>query len=440
MNESLVISDFIDFLNHSPTAWHAVRAMTNKLAKEKFLILDERAHWNIQPGCRYSVTRNGSTLCAFTTPHKIPKRLRLFASHTDSPGFKLKPQYEIKRNKAILFGVEIYGAPLITSWLNRDLGIAGRILYYNQRGEIQERLVRLDKYGVTIPQLAIHLDREVNDKGPLLNKQEHLNVLAGLEEQTKQESTLLERWLSQEIDLHQLISHDLFLFPLEKAALLGNEHQLIAAYRIDSLASVHAALTAFLKNPSPLDDEIKMVIFWDHEEIGSQTSQGADSPFFTQVIERLMDAYRGTKEDYFCMLNRSICVSIDLAHGLHPNYPEKHDLQHQPILGQGVVLKNSAQQRYATQGVSSLPILHAAKLKQIPLQHFVSRNDIPSGSTIGPLHASRTGIPTVDIGSGQLSIHSCRELMACQDHISMCRLLEELMTTTVYDRCVGAGL
>lgn len=429
MKDCFIIKDLIQFIDASPTAWHAVATIRLKLQQEGFIELSEHNPWNIQPGNRYFVIRNGSSLCAFITPQRLPKQLRLFASHTDSPSFKLKPQPEIRKHRAILLGTEVYGAPLITSWLNRDLGIAGRVLYTDHQGKIKESLVCLNRYPIVIPQLAIHLDREVNEKGLILNKQEHLYALAGLENTYQEKIPFLDSLLKEVIQFDRIIAHDLFLYPLEKAQVIGYRDALLSAYRIDSLSSVHAALTALLNQSTPSEDEIKMTIFWDNEEVGSQTAQGAQSPFFTQILERILNGYQATREDYFCIINRSTCISIDLAHALHPNYAEKHDPNHQPILGQGIILKSNAQQRYASSARSSLPIKMIAALKQIPLQTFVGRNDMPCGTTIGPLQASQTGMATIDIGCGQLSMHSCRELIACQDHIDMCLLLEELFET-----------
>ena len=428
MDIALVFKYLCQFLDSSPTAWHAVSIIRTQLLQAGFIELAEHKAWDIKPERCYFVTRNGSSLCAFVTPKNIPKRLRLLASHTDSPGFKLKPNPEIRKNGSILLGVEVYGSPLLTSWLNRDLGIAGRILYTNRYGQIRESVVRLDRYPVTIPQLAIHLEREVNEKGALLNKQEHLSALAGLEK-TFNQSSFIETLLHEEIDFEELIAHDLFLFPLEKSRLTGYKNAFISAYRIDSLASVHSAYTALLNHPDPLEDDVKMVVFWDNEEVGSQSTQGAHSPFLSQILERIMESWNGTKEDYFCLISRSTCFSIDLAHALHPNYVEKHDAQHQPLLGEGVVLKHNAQQRYATSARSLLPIKTLADLEKLHLQSFVSRGDMPCGTTIGPIHAAVTGMSTVDIGCGQLSMHSSRELMACQDHIEMCRLLAKIMKT-----------
>lgn len=437
MINSSMIQNLIAFLNTSPTAWHAVANMRHSLKRAGFQELSEQECWDIQPETPYFVTRNGSALCAFVTPRHFPQRLRLLASHTDSPSFKLKPRPEIRKHHSLLLGVEVYGSPLLSSWLNRDLGLAGRIVYIDRQGLIREKLVRLDRFPLTIPQLAIHLDREVNERGPQLNKQEHLNVLVGLERSFPPPASFLEMLLREEGDFEELLAHDLFLFPLEEARLIGYADAFLAAYRIDSLASVHAALMALLQQPDPLEDEMKMVLFWDNEEVGSHTSQGAESPFFNQTLERILNGFSGTREDLFCLLNRSTCLSIDLAHALHPNYADKHDPLHQPILGQGVVIKHNAQQRYATNARSSLPLQLMANLKKIPLQHFVSRNDIPCGTTIGPIQACATGMPTVDLGCGQLSMHSCRELMSCQDHLDMCQLLENLLQAPEWPQIIA---
>lgn len=424
-----LLQDLSTFLDANPTAWHAVDHCTQKLKNRGFTELKEADSWSLKQGQGYYIKHLQSSICAFVLPTSPPKRVRLLASHTDSPSFKLKPQPEIRRHQTLLFGAEVYGAPLLSSWLNRDLGLAGRVIYTTTDGQLQETLVRLQKYPLVIPQLAIHLDREVNEKGLLLNKQEHFNVLAALEQDVPPHTSYLEMLLREEIDFEQLLSFDLLLFPIEKSRFIGYKQQFLASYRIDSLASVHAALSALLDDPSPLDEDIKMTIFWDNEEVGSSTAQGAESPFFNHTLERLLLALGQSRENYFRVLSQSHCTSIDLAHALHPNYADKHDPQHHPILGKGVIVKTNAQQRYASDAYSSLPIHLLASKSSIPLQKFVSRNDMPCGSTIGPLQACMTGIPTVDIGCGQLSMHSSRELMACQDHVSLFTLLKALLQT-----------
>ncbi len=421
-----LLKDLKQFLDNSPTAWHAVKELIFHLQQAGFQELKEQEKWQLEKGTAYFVQRNGSSLCAFITPQSSPQRLRLLASHTDSPALKLKPQPEIRKNGMISFGVEVYGGPLLSSWLNRDLTLAGRIVYRDVQGNLCESLIHLKNHPFIIPQLAIHLDREVNEKGLLLNKQEQLNVLAALENESLADCSYLETLIRQEISYEELIDFDLFFIPIEPARFIGYQQQLLASYRIDSLSSVHAILQALLKQHVPHAEDIKMAMFWDNEEIGSFTAQGADSPFFQQILERLLSSLQVEQEDYYRMISQSTCVSIDLAHALHPNHADKHDAYHQPFLGKGIVLKYNAQCKYATNARSALPIHVVAKEQEIPLQKFVSRNDMPCGSTIGPIQASQTGMPTVDIGCGQLSMHSCREIMCCQDHQWMCSLLESL--------------
>lgn len=422
------LNELLSFLDSAPTAWHAVDVAVSRLQKSGFTELNEADPWKLEKGGRYYITRDGSSLCAFVNSIQSPLRTRLLASHLDSPAFKLKPKPEIRKQNMVLFGVEVYGGPLLSSWLNRDLGIAGRICTEDAKGKIRTSLVNLTQNPVVIPQLAIHLDRDVNEKGLILNKQEHLNALAALSD-TLPSGSYLELILKQQLNFKELLGFDLFLYPLEKARYVGYDQQIVSSYRIDSLASVHAALEALISNPEPIRDEIKMAVFWNHEEVGSLSSQGASSPFASQILERVLLSHKQEREGYLRHLSKSICVSIDLAHAWHPNYSDKHDPQHQPLLGKGVVVKNNAQQRYATDARSALPIRLAAKHCKQTLQEFVSRNDIPSGTTIGPIHTGATGMATVDIGCGQLSMHSCRELMSCEDQKALYSLLSAYLDT-----------
>lgn len=417
------ILDLLAFLESSPTAWHAVANVETKLAGHGFKKLEEGDPWEVHPGGRYLVTRNGSSLCAFIIPRNPPKSIRVIGSHTDSPAFKLKPNAEYTKESMVMLGVEVYGAPLLTSWLNRDLGIAGRIIIESSNGNVEEKIVALDEHPVVIPQLAIHLDRLVNENGLILNKQDHLAALASLDKDSHPQTSYLLKKLQEKVPFKTLLGADLYLYPLEPPRLIGFGSQMISGYRIDSLGSVHAATTAMTNALKPHKDQIKMIIFWDHEEVGSTSSQGAGSPFLPHLIERIVLSLKMDKEAYFRLLSQSLCLSVDLTHALHPNYPEKHEPRHQCRLNKGVVLKSNAQQRYASDARSAATVAALCKKLKIPLQHYVSRGDIPAGTTIGPVTASLTGMSTVDIGCPQLSMHSCRELAACQDHIDLCRLL-----------------
>lgn len=423
------IDSLLQFLDSSPTAWHAVAEACNHLQSAGFIPLNEEEPWTLAPGGCYYVTRNGSSLCAFVMPHDKIQSARVVGSHSDSPGFKLKPKAEFRKENMVMLGLELYGSPLITSWLNRDLGIAGRIITQDVQGRVQESLVRIDDHPLVIPQLAIHLDRQVNDNGLLLNKQEHLAALAAISDRP---GPYLDHLLQEKVAYQQLLGSDLFLFPLEKAALLGFQKQLIASYRIDNLCSVHASLVALLHAKKAAPTELKMLVIWDNEEIGSESAQGAGSPFLQHLLERIALASNCSREEFFCLVRRSLCLSVDLAHALHPNYPERHEPRHQILMQRGIAIKSNAQHRYASDGRSIAAVTEICQKHKIPYQFFVTRGDIPCGSTIGPIHAANTGMPTVDIGTPQLSMHSCRELVACHDHLDMCRLLSAFLGPTSF--------
>lgn len=394
------LNDFCTFLKNSPTSYHAVEQIKGKLLKNNFYEVNKA--WDLKKGGRYFCAREGS-LIAFTLPKNRIEKALIYASHVDSPALKLKPQAEFVKEGMKLWAVEVYGAPLLSSWLNRDLALAGKVLYHN-KDKLEETLINIYEPVAIIPQLALHLDREVNEKGLVLNRQEHLNALA-------------PKTLTQLLDRKPL-AHDLFLYPFEEPRVIGEKY--LSSYRLDSLASVYPILESFLeKKPS---DNLNMIAFFDHEEVGSNTAIGAESPFLSHTLERITK----TRESYLNVLENSYLVSVDLAHSVHPNYPEKHDAQHKPQLGQGVLIKTHAQKRYATDAKSMRPIIEAAIKEKIPYQILATRNDIPSGSTIGPINASLNGITTVDIGIGQLSMHSARELIACEDLSHLKKLLSSI--------------
>jgi len=426
--EILNIAELLTFLDTSPTAWHAVNNCSKELLEYEFVELKEENTWTIRPGGHYFVTRNGSSLCAFIVPKKAPIALRVAASHTDSPTLKLKPNAEFYKENMLMLGLEVYGGPLLSSWLNRDLGIAGRVIFKDKKDCIREELVRLDTSPVVIPQLAIHLDRNVNDTGLILNKQDHLAALVSTHDKSKDKSTFLERSLKKILPLKEILSTELFVFPLESSNLFGEENQLISSYRIDSLASVHAALKGLLNTIKPSDHLIKMIAFWDNEEIGSHTAQGAGSPFLMNIMERLTIALKLSREEYLRMITRSLCASVDLSHAMHPNYSDRHEPHHATLLNKGIVIKTNAQHRYASDARSTATIVELCHEHHIPFQHYVSKGDIPCGSTIGPVHANLTGMPTIDIGCPQLSMHSTREIMGTADQLSMCRLLTAFLS------------
>lgn len=414
------INNLLSFFDASPTAWHVVKNSIKDLLTNGFQELKEDSPWKIKFGGKYFVIRNGSSICAFVVPKTMPKSILLAASHTDSPSFKLKPNSEFVKENMQMLGVEIYGAPILASWFNRDLGIAGRVIYRDLKGNMHEEIVSIDDHAVVIPQLAIHLDRNVNENGLVVHKQDHLAALAGIENK-KEKRSFLERVLK--LPIKEILAYDLFLFPLEKARLLGENGDFVASYRIDNLTSVHASLYGLLASGQPDQDKIKMIVFWDNEEIGSNTAQGAGSPFLAQTLERIALTLNGTQEDYFQWISRSLCVSVDLGHALHPNYKDRHEPQHLALLNHGVIIKANAQNRYASEARTTAMIVSLCQKYKIPFQKYVSRGDIPCGSTVGPIHSNNTGMPTIDIGIPQLSMHACRELISAKDYVSLCELL-----------------
>ncbi len=422
---SHILEDLKLFLDNAPTAWHAVQQIGNRLALHDFTPLSEQERWQLEGGKKYFVVRGGS-LCSFCIPESAPKSAVILASHTDSPSLKLKPRPEIRKENMTLLGVEVYGGPLLTSWLNRDLGIAGRAVVLDAHGNIEEKLVFIDDAPLVIPQLAIHLDREVNEKGLLLNRQDHLAALATLEK-TDEGGSYLETLLRRHLAFHSLLSFDLFLVPLEASRFLGSHSEMLAAPRLDNLASAHACTAAFGYAKKPQKQLLQMAVYWDHEEIGSHTASGAASPFLSDILKRILGGLGLQEEDLFVLKQNTLCVSVDMAHAFNPNYAQKYDPNHQPLLGRGIVIKSHASQKYASSAATAAPLIRLCQLLNLNHQSYVTRSDLTCGSTLGPVIAEALGIPAVDIGCPQLSMHSIREVMACQDHIDLCHLLSHVL-------------
>lgn len=413
------IQPFIQFLNRSPTVYHAAHEIVTHLKQAGFTPLSEADKWKLEWGKSYFLVRQGTLVAAFRMPKNALHAVTLLASHIDSPALKLKPQAELHSQGMGQLGTEVYGAPLLHSWLDRDLAIAGRVTGLNAKGQGKSELVYLEEAPVIIPQLALHLDRSIQEKGILVHKQDHLKAIFTIHSKEK----ALEEALKKHHSLSQVLSADLFLVPLEKASFVGFEKDLIASYRLDNLTAAYASLEAILE-AQPQADTLQMAIFWDHEEIGSMSSVGADSLFASQLLERIASLSKLDSEDLHRLKSRSLCLSGDLAHGYHPNYADKYDLPNAPFLGKGVILKFNANQKYATSSLSAAPLVHLANTHQIPLQRFASRSDIPSGSTVGSIMAANLGIATLDLGIAGWAMHSAREVVSTHDMLSFCRLLK----------------
>lgn len=422
---TLIIDDLQDFFVHAPTSWHAVEEMGNRLAFLDFTPLSMHEKWELEVGKKYFIIHEGS-LAAFVLPKKKPTKLSIIGAHTDSPALKIKPLPEIRKHNMIQLGVEVYGSPILYTWANRDLGIAGRITTLGKKDQIEHHLVFIDDAPLIIPLLAPHLDREIYKKGFELSKQDHLVPIATLTEKDFPKN-YLEELLHRQVVFHKLLDFDLFLVPLEQPRFLGNNGELLASYRIDNLSSSHAALVAMGNISKAPNHNLPIVLFWDHEEIGSETNVGAHSPFFADILKRITAFYKFNAEDEVMLRNNSLCLSVDVAHAVNPNYENKYDPNHLPLLGKGIVLKYNANMRYCTNSNSTGQILKLLDQCKLKFQRFVNRSDTAGGSTIGPVFASSLGIATLDIGIAELSMHAAREVLCCQDYIDLCTLLTQFL-------------
>jgi aspartyl aminopeptidase len=415
----------IAFLNASPTPFHAVATASSQLAGLGAERLDEKQAWSLAPGGAYYVERNRSSLVALRLPRDTgaaaPLRFRIVAAHTDSPCLKLKPRAPDATANYLQWGVEVYGGVLYNSWLDRDLGVAGRVSVLEEDG-VRSSLVRLEGKPFRIPQLAIHLDRGVNDTGLVLNAQRHLAPVLGL---SGEAGGSFEAFLEAAAGApFGSFAFELHLYDTSPAGYGGFGDEFVFSGRLDNLAMSHAALQAFCA-ASPEPDTIQVIALFDNEEVGSVSAQGANSNLIASVLERALAALGRPRGEVMAALARSHIVSADMAHAIHPNYPEKHEPNHFPLLNHGPVIKGNASLRYATNAETSALFRGLCRRAGAPVQDFVNRADLACGTTIGPHIAASLGIPTVDVGNPMLSMHSAREMCGSEDHGMMIRVLGE---------------
>jgi aspartyl aminopeptidase len=403
------VPDLLDYLASSPSPYHAVAGAAARLDAAGFRRLDEAEPWDSDTGAAYVV--RGGALVAWRAPGGADSAtpFRIVGAHTDSPNLRLKPHPDTGAVGWKQLAVEVYGGALVNSWLDRDLGLSGRVVLHG--GEAL--LVLVDRPLARVPQLAIHLDRDVNERGLVLDKQAHLAPVWGLGAGRDGELAELLAGCLQGVDASDIAAWDLMLHDLAPPALLGRDEELLASARLDNLCSCWAATLALIEAGE--SGTVGVACLFDHEEVGSDSSTGASGPLLEALVGRLVDSRGGSVEDRARALARSVCVSADMAHAVHPNYPERHEPGHAPLPNAGPVLKVNANQRYATSGVGAELFVRACRAADVPWQTFVSRNNLPCGSTIGPLTATRLGIETVDVGCAQLSMHSARELCGAYD-------------------------
>ncbi|MBF6049076.1 M18 family aminopeptidase [Streptomyces sp. NRRL B-1677] len=403
--------DLMTFLAASPSPYHAVANTAERLEKAGFRQVAETDAWDATTGGKY-VTRGGAIIAWYVPEGATPASpFRIVGAHTDSPNLRVKPLPDTGSAGWRQVAVELYGGTLLNTWLDRDLGLSGRVTLRDG----SHRLVNVDRPLLRVPQLAIHLDRGVNQDGLKLDKQKHMTPIWGLGE--PREGDLI-RFVAQEISVpaEEITGWDLMVHSVEPPAYLGRDQELLAGPRMDNLLSVHAgtaALTAAVASEGL--PSIPVLAAFDHEENGSQSDTGAEGPLLGNVLERSVFARGGTYEDKARAFAGTICLSSDTGHAVHPNYAERHEPGHHPVPNGGPILKVNVNQRYATDGSGRAVFAAACERAGVPWQHFVSNNAMPCGTTIGPITAARHGIATVDIGVACLSMHSARELCGADD-------------------------
>jgi aspartyl aminopeptidase len=420
VTDSPHLQDLARFIQASPSSFHAVAEVARRLTDGGFAELAESASWTADAG-KYFVIRDGAIL-AWIQPDSATSTtpFRIVGSHTDSPGFKLKPKPTIGSSGWIQAGVEVYGGPLLNSWLDRELEFAGRLVFRDGTSE----LVRTGPF-LRFPQLAVHLDRGVNTDGLKLNPQVHMNPIIGVGDPSSADvvghlATIAGR------DGVDVAGYDIIVADTAAPALFGIDDQFFASGRLDNLSSVHSSVVALLEIAAQddaaaqseeagesLGDAIPMLAAFDHEEVGSDSRSGAGGSFLSDVLARIGASLGATESQR--LQAGSWCLSADVGHSVHPNYPDRHDPANRPLVGRGPLLKINANQRYATDALGAAEFARACAQAGVAYQEFVSNNSMPCGSTIGPITATRLGIRTVDVGMPVLSMHSAREMCSADD-------------------------
>ena len=417
--EKRLAQELIDFLYKSPTAYHAASSVKDMLDNEGFEEIFEKDAWKFEKGRKYYLVKNNSAVIAFKVGNgEIEKDgFRLIGAHTDAPGFRIKPNAEMKtEDHYIRLNTEVYGGPILYTWFDRPLGIAGRVILKGKSAlKPRVELVNINKPVLIIPSLAIHMNRSVNE-GYNFNRQKDTLPLVGFVNEELEKKGYLMSLLTKELGVSEdeILDFDLYLYEYEKGCVMGINEELISAGKLDDQWMVFAGVKALINSTDI--DSTKVMICIDNEEIGSLTAQGARSKLIRGTLERIAIALGKNSEEFFRAVSNSVMISADLAHAVHPNLPEKHDPTNRPLLGNGPVLKIAASGSYSTEGVAAGIFEAVCKEANVPVQKFVNRSDVRGGTTIGPMSAADLCIPVIDMGAPLIGMHSVRELASVKDN------------------------
>lgn len=404
------MKQFLKFIENTPTAFHAAEAIKKELLANGYQALKEQSRWELKLGGKYFIERGMSAILAFELPLSRPTGYHITAAHLDSPTFKLKPHFELDKGKYLKWNIEVYGSPIYSTWFDRPLGVAGRIMIEEEK-QVVSRLVNIKRPLVMIPNLPIHYNRNANS-GMELNPQ--IDLLPIFADDSNPDISLYDLIASElSIDKEAILSSDLYLTLLDRGCLAGASNEFVMAPQIDNLECSFGILESLL-NSKPTD-AINVSVFFDSEEIGSSTNQGAFSTMLDVLLKRISLALNYTEEDYYCLLSNSFIISADNAQGYHPNYPQKYDETNACYLNAGIVIKNAARGSYSTDGFSSAVFQKLCKLSDAKYQLNTNRSDLLGGSTLGSISIRQVSIPSVDIGLAQLAMHSAYETAGSYD-------------------------
>ena len=417
--------DLLHFIDASPSPWHAVASAATRLTQQGFSELNEADAWQLQSGGRYFVKRGGGSIIAFVLGAQALTNtgFNMVGAHTDSPGLRLKPHAAFSSDGLIRIGVEIYGGPILATFADRDLSMAGQVNVRTSTG-FATHLIKFDQPVLRLPNLAIHMNREVNDKGLKFNKQTELPLLFGTSKAELEAEAQFLAHLAQalKVAVGDIINFELNVFDTQKGVVWGANNEFIADSQLDNLASCHAALSALLNTEKPTSTAI--CALFDHEEVGSESATGASGSFLTDIIDRICLSQQLSPEDKLRALAKSFFISADMAHAFHPNHAGSYEPCHHVHINQGPVIKTNANQRYATDAKSAARFIQLCEQAGVPYQQYTHRTDLGCGSTIGPIVASRLGVSSVDVGSPMWAMHSIRESAGVLDHSFMIAVLK----------------
>ena len=423
------VQDLLDFIDDSPSPWHAVQTVEAKLKAYQFVKLDESAAWDLKKGGRYYVIRDDSSIIVFVQGKKslVETGFKLIGAHTDSPGFRIKPNPVTALEGLFRVGVEVYGGPIIATFTDRDLSLAGRVNYKTADNIITSALIKFDEVLLRLPNLAIHMNRTVNDEGLKLHKQMELPLILSTVVQDSLPAEYFAQLLQDKIgcSLDKILSWDLAVYDTQNGVFWGSKQEFYANSQLDNLASCHAATKALLDDAVLDNDSTLVCAFFDHEEIGSESNRGADGSFMGDVLQRIAFSNAYSPEDYARTLAKSFLISADMAHAYQPSFPLAYDPDHKVMVNKGPVIKINASQRYSTESISQAQFIEWCNQAGVPYQAYSHRSDLACGTTIGPITSAKLGIRSVDVGNPLWAMHSIRESAGVLDHHYMIKVLRQ---------------